>query len=696
MSCKFHQFKKLKPLLGATQRRKIFSIWSKIAFPLLSAIAFTWFLIRVIPKPIRATYPCQQAAFPMATSFIVWLLGVKTGILGYLRERNILPRLKVSLLAASVLCFAILAGLYANEIIKMTSNLWSPKNAWTPFDPPNTPIGEGKGIFPGRVVWTHNTNATKWNGTANYWWSDEFTDQQIVDDMLSVSLKNLTGKFADTEAWDAIFRFHNKSRNRGDVGYTRGESVAVKINMNNLSSDSKTSNSSDATPAMVLSMVRQLVYNAGVPPTNIIIYDARRRIGDFIVQKITNEFAGVIFVQETVGNTWGNREPANWVVNAFSYSHPNLTDSNARALPQRVINATYLINLALLKQHANGNYNYGADGQTAITVCGKNHFGSIRNTSALHNYIRPAMGMYSYNPIVDLMGTRHLGGKTILFVIDGLYGGTRYDSPPVRFNGPPFYGHWPSCLLTSQDPVAIDSVAHDILNAYSPYNLWTNADNYLHEAALANNPPSGTVYQPDGVRLSSLGVHEHWNNAVEWKYSKNLGRTNGIELIKIESAIRPSVGIVEPLSDVRLPKGASVSITAAATSPNGRILRVDFYTGTVYLGSVTNPPYSITLSNLTFGTWQIRAIATDELYLTSTSSVVNVSVQPRIEANIASKNSISLRFNPEGYRSSIWVSQNLRTWALWTNIPPLNTNVEISVPIVLSRSAQYFRLRVEQ
>jgi hypothetical protein len=61
-------------------------------------------------------------------------------------------------------------------------------------------------------------------------------------------------------------------------------------------------------------------------------------------------------------------------------------------------------------------------------------------------------------------------------------------------------------------------------------------DNYLHEAALAGNPPSGTVYDPDGdgARLSSLGVHEHWNNATEKKYSRNLGKSEGIELVARE------------------------------------------------------------------------------------------------------------------------------------------------------------------
>jgi hypothetical protein len=60
------------------------------------------------------------------------------------------------------------------------------------------------------------------------------------------------------------------------------------------------------------------------------------------------------------------------------------------------------------------------------------------------------------------------------------------------------------------------------------------AENYLHEAALAAKPPSGTAYNPDPRgTLSSLGVHEHWDNTTDRKYSRNLGGKEGIELIAL-------------------------------------------------------------------------------------------------------------------------------------------------------------------
>jgi uncharacterized protein (DUF362 family) len=50
-------------------------------------MSLAWFLIRVIPKPIRATYPCQRAALPLATAFIVWATGMGTSAYLYVRGK---------------------------------------------------------------------------------------------------------------------------------------------------------------------------------------------------------------------------------------------------------------------------------------------------------------------------------------------------------------------------------------------------------------------------------------------------------------------------------------------------------------------------------------------------------------------------------------------------------------------------------
>ena len=52
-----------------------------LSFHIVGIACLIWFLIRVIPKPSRATYPCQRAAFPLAFGFMSWIYGIFLGAL---------------------------------------------------------------------------------------------------------------------------------------------------------------------------------------------------------------------------------------------------------------------------------------------------------------------------------------------------------------------------------------------------------------------------------------------------------------------------------------------------------------------------------------------------------------------------------------------------------------------------------------
>jgi sugar lactone lactonase YvrE len=158
--------------------------------------------------------------------------------------------------------------------------------------------------------------------------------------------------------------------------------------------------------------------------------------------------------------------------------------------------------------------------------------------------------MGHYRPLVDFMGHPEIGGKTVLYLIDGLYPNKHalnwMHDFPYKWQTAPFNNDWASSFFASQDPVAIDSVGFDFL-----YNEWPQAngpggdgaDDYLHEAASIPNPPSGYTYDPnhDGRLTASLGVHEHWNNATDKQYTRNLGTGKGIELVTAASAGWPDL-----------------------------------------------------------------------------------------------------------------------------------------------------------
>jgi len=168
--------------------------------------------------------------------------------------------------------------------------------------------------------------------------------------------------------------------------------------------------------------------------------------------------------------------------------------------------------------------------------------------------------------------------KTVLFMIDSLYGSPSPDADPSKWNSAPFNGWWPASLFLSQDGVALDSVGFDFMN--NEWGMRANSDNYLHEAALANSPPSGIVYAPngDGARLASLGVHEHWNNSTNKQYSRNLSPTGeGIELLSVQAVPGITVALTNPPNGAVLDYGTPVLLAAAITNSFSTVTQVQFF-----------------------------------------------------------------------------------------------------------------------
>ncbi len=534
------------PKTGKTLKSHRKHHWVMWLFPVTSFFAFIWFLIRVIPKPSRAAYPCQRVAFPLASGFLVWIAGLIASNLAYHKAKRLFhqSRYVVGGICVSVAVMAIWWSL------SITASDTA-KASFTPSDPPNSPMGVAKGINPGRVVWIHDANATSWDGSTGSWWDANNTNQNTVDRMMSKSIRDLTSEPNDTDAWDALFRHFNRTGPKGDVGYQVGEKIIIKINENNQNNNVVTAPLAiDASPQMVRDLLRQLVYKAGVPQTAIMVCDAMRPISKPVYNCCHPEFPDVDyrggFGYDKYAHPPNKLDPNfTWVSNAITYSNGGYTNPDGRYVPQCVLDADYMINMAILKAHR---------GAASVTLCFKNLFGTIGTPSGLHDqyYWQYNWGMNAYDLLVDIMGHKNIGAKTVLFIIDGLYGSSNGAcDTPTKWTSTPFNNDWPSSIFVSQDPVAIDSVGLDFIRTeLAGRYLYSNADNYLHEAAKANNPPSGTVYKPipDGNQLTSLGVHEHWNNATAKQYSRNLGTGNGIELVP--TSIDRLVGDFEPDYDV--------------------------------------------------------------------------------------------------------------------------------------------------
>jgi len=500
--------------------------------------SLVWFLLRVIPKPSRAAYPCQRAAAPLAGGFVIWIAGLLSARALYRKAWDLSHRCRYAM-AVAVLALAVFAvwlplGLTSGASAQAPG---TQLQAFTPSEPPNQPMGVGRGIHPGRVVWVHEPDATKWDGKTGNWWDDANTDQGLVDMMVSGSLRSLTGRETDRQAWEALFRHFSQTHNSGNAAYRPGQKVAIKINSNQDRAPQWATGRGMPSPHVVQALLTQLIKVVGLRGQDITIYDASRYIGNPLYDKIRSNsdpnFQAVKFVVSPGLARDGRLAAVPDQANPVHFAQPGVPTA---FLPQCVTEATYLINLALLRAHT----------LFGVTLTAKNHFGSTYfpnnggwTPAPLHDSGSRNRAMGSYNCLVDLIGHKHLGGKTLLYMLDGLYPAEHQQGNAIRFLS--FGDKWASSLFMSQDPVAIDSVGVDFLrNEPRATQVRGNPDNYLHEAALAGKPPSGTVYDPeqDKQPLASLGVHEHWNNPTDRKYSRNLGKTEGIELVALGVSLK--------------------------------------------------------------------------------------------------------------------------------------------------------------
>ena len=362
---------------------------------------------------------------------------------------------------------------------------------------PNEPVGTPKGIFPARVSWAHDPQVVNAEEFASDWMSDSSISLERCEAMLRNVLCNLTGAATEGEAWMMLIASHN-----GSAPYAPGQKIAVKINNNNTDSHAD-SPEVNATPQMVLALLRSLVNGAGIAQDCITIAEPSRFITDDIFNPCHTEFPDVHYVDNRGGD---GREKAEFVADAMTYSADN--GQLARGIAKCFTDADYTVNLALLKGHV---------GQ-GVTLCAKNWYGAM----SLHadwrknfhdNFDQSRDGKPKYMTFVDFMGHKDLGGKCILYLIDGIVGCRNVGgNPGPKWNGEPFNGHWPASLLASQDPVAIDMVGLDLLSTEFPDAPdMPYADMYLMEAATAGTT-SGTTYTPAGTPLTSLGLAEHWSD----------------------------------------------------------------------------------------------------------------------------------------------------------------------------------------
>ena len=477
-----------------------------------------------------------------------------------------------------------LSHLFIEDLTAITNSPSLAQTAQTdysgPEDGPNRPFGTPMGIFPGRVVWAWNPEATNENclnthDTQDFWFKPENTNKEVVREMLRSTLPQLTGEANVKDSWDAMFKHFNRNKHNTNAGYRNGEKIFIKINQGTarwlLTDEDKangyyypqvfeaastpsgqrtpdTYGTTETNPYVILEVLKQLVHDCGIAQEDIYVGDPMTHIYGHLFEVVYAEFPNVAYVDkfsDTYNRTLTKVTEEDYLI----YSNKLIKDP----LFDFIIEADYFINIANFKPH----------GSACVSLLAKNHYGSHGKPTAghLHNYLPNARGVAGlngdyrkYRCLVDLMGSKYLGRNTVIHIVDGLFGGGSSETRvPVKYFMQPFNNNWCNSIFVSLDQVALESVGFDFLRAewngihtHDPRNSRNESypnirgvDDYIHQAADRSYWPEGIIYDPDdsGTPIPSLGVHEHLNNPIDKQYSVNLGTGKGIELISIPNTL---------------------------------------------------------------------------------------------------------------------------------------------------------------
>jgi hypothetical protein len=161
---------------------------------------------------------------------------------------------------------------------------------------------------------------------------------------------------------------------------------------------------------------------------------------------------------------------------------------------------------------------------------------------------------------------------------------------------------------------------------YLTTTLAPNGENNIDTASFAT-----TGLLLEGPNILAVEIHQQAQNSSDVSFDFSLsgvrpGATNDSPIVSISS---PAEGTI-------FGTPASFTATANAFDPDGTVTNVAFYVNGARGGNDTLSPFTFTTNNVPVGAYSLVAVATDNVGLLTTSSVVNVTISANVAPPVVS------------------------------------------------------------
>jgi RHS repeat-associated protein len=183
------------------------------------------------------------------------------------------------------------------------------------------------------------------------------------------------------------------------------------------------------------------------------------------------------------------------------------------------------------------------------------------------------------------------------------------------------------------------------VNAPASVSLTAPAANSVFQApatitiTAAAADPDGTVARVDFFQgATSIGTAFSapytfiWTNVAAGSYSltavatDNQGASTTSSAVTVRVNAPPSVSLTTPANGATFTTPATIPLSATAADSDGSIVRVDFFQGATFIGTVSAAAYTFNWTNVGQGSYAITARATDNDGATTVSAAVTITV----------------------------------------------------------------------
>jgi hypothetical protein len=133
-----------------------------------------------------------------------------------------------------------------------------------------------------------------------------------------------------------------------------------------------------------------------------------------------------------------------------------------------------------------------------------------------------------------------------------------------------------------------------------------------------------------GRDLVSLALHNPTATTINTTLNSREATANKPQLLVTTSTSNasPTVSLTSPANGSSFTAPANITVAATAADGDGSVSKVEFFAGTTLIGTATTSPYQITWPSVAVGSYQLTAVATDNLGATTRSGAVTVNVNP--------------------------------------------------------------------